>query len=86
MYQIDFTEDALRDFGRFSAVEQSDILLDLEELELDPFPIEVVPVQDPQSGDIYYLYQTPFYSIGYQVFEADKRILVFGIDRLFGSN
>lgn len=86
MYQIDLTEDALRDFGRFSAAEQSDMMLDLEDLELDPFPTESIPVQDPEAGDVYHFFKTPFYHISYQVFEADRRIMVIAIDRLFSSN
>ena len=86
MYQLDLAENAVRDLSRFSPVEQSDILLDLEDLELDPFPPEALPVQNPVTGSMGYFFKTPFYHVSYQVFEADQRILVVGIDRLFGSN
>lgn len=87
MYHVELSEAALNDLRDFNAIEATEILNSLHDLETNPKPngVQIVPVAEAADG-IAYFFETIGYSVYYNIFEIANLIKVVAVFKKMSLN
>ncbi len=80
MYEVELSAATVTDLEDFTQEEVEEIFAFLLRLADDPKPLGVQALPLPEAADgLIYLYETPVYSVFYNIFEITQVVKVVGI-------